>query len=406
MSEIAIGASGTETDRAFNRGAMLLIAGIGILAFLAMLVLGAYAPDLRSGKNGGSHALSNAATGYSGLVRLAGATGRNPRIVRQEQLLDTEDLVVITPEQAATPLDPALGERAAKPTLIVLPKWQAGRDPAKPGWVRVSGLLPPSEPEGVLAPGDQLEVTRAKTSGQILVTVPGHAPSEMQFPAPPVLQTISGKNLQAVITDGAGKIVVGKLPGRPWYVVADADLLNNHGMASPQRAAAALALLDFVNSTESTGVSFDVTLNGLGRSRSPLRLAFDPPFLSVTIAILAALLLAGIQALARFGVPLRPERAIAFGKTALVDNTAALVRKAGREGHLGGRYAETIRDRMVALLRLPPTLGDQALIERLDNLKAETAFSDLAQRAESARTREDVLAAARALHQWQQEIRS
>ena len=44
-----------------------------------MLVLGAYAPDLRSGHNGGAHALSNAATGFSGLVRLAEATGRNPR---------------------------------------------------------------------------------------------------------------------------------------------------------------------------------------------------------------------------------------------------------------------------------------------------------------------------------------
>lgn len=407
MSEIAIGAGRPpSTETAFNRSAMLLIAGVGILAFLAMLVLGAYAPDLRSGRNGGSHALSNAATGFSGLVRLASATGRNPQIVRQAALLNTEDLVVIIPERAATKLDPALAERASKTTLIVFPKWQTGRDPAKPGWVRVSGLLPRSEPEGVLAPGDQLQVARTKTSGQTLVTVPRHAPPDMQFPAPPVLQTISGKGLEAIITDGAGKIVVGKLPDRPWYVVADPDLLNNHGMASPQRAAAALALLDFLNSTEAEGVLFDVTLNGLGSSRSPLRLAFDPPFLAVTLAIFAALLLAGIQALARFGVPLRPERAIAFGKTALVDNTAALVRKAGRESHLGGRYAATIRERMAALLRLPPSLSEQALDERLDKLKAATAFSDLARKADSARTREDVLAAARALHQWQQEVRS
>ena len=61
MSEIAIGGR-QETDGSFRRGTMLLIVAVGIAAFCAMLVLGAYAPDLRSGKNGGAHALSNAAT--------------------------------------------------------------------------------------------------------------------------------------------------------------------------------------------------------------------------------------------------------------------------------------------------------------------------------------------------------
>lgn len=97
MSEIAIGSRGSG-EGAFNRSTMLLIAAIGTLAFLAMLVLGAYAPDLRSGRNGGTHALSNGATGFSGLVRLAEATGRNPHVVRSVNELDSEDLAVITPD--------------------------------------------------------------------------------------------------------------------------------------------------------------------------------------------------------------------------------------------------------------------------------------------------------------------
>src|SRR3954469_7573466 len=97
MSEIAIGSRGTR-EGVFNRGTMLLITAIGTLAFIAMLVLGAYAPDLRSGKNGGAHALSNAAIGFSGLVRLAEATGREPKIIRSEDQLEDEDLAVITPD--------------------------------------------------------------------------------------------------------------------------------------------------------------------------------------------------------------------------------------------------------------------------------------------------------------------
>src|SRR6185312_8098549 len=99
------------------------ITAIGALAFIAMLLLGAYAPDLRSGRNGGAHALSNAAVGFSGLVRLAEATGRNPIIVRSELQLKDEDLAVITPDHGYTDLSSIMETRGPRVTLLVLPKW-------------------------------------------------------------------------------------------------------------------------------------------------------------------------------------------------------------------------------------------------------------------------------------------
>ena len=77
MSDLAIQAPPTG-DTNFRPATMFLIVAVGILAFVAMLVLGAYAPDMRSGHNGGAHALSNSATGYRGIVQLAQATGRTP----------------------------------------------------------------------------------------------------------------------------------------------------------------------------------------------------------------------------------------------------------------------------------------------------------------------------------------
>ena len=71
----------------------------------------------------------------------------------------------------------------------------------------------------------------------------------------------------------------------------------------------------------------------------------------MTLTLVAAMLLAGWQAFARFGPAVRRERAIAFGKAALVDNTAALIRKARREARLGGRYVEVIRERAVDRVR-------------------------------------------------------
>lgn len=402
MSEIAIrGRAGAEG--AFRPATMFLIVAVGILAFVGMLVLGAYAPDLRSGHNGGAHALSNAATGYSGIVELARATGRNPEIVRSQAMLDTDDLVVLTPEHGATDMSKALSMRGAKPTLIVLPKWWTVPDKTHSGWIRAMGVLPAYEPEGVLAPQYKLKVGRELSHGAPLKTIPDWAPPEMRFTASRVLQTASGDGFKPLIADQAGHGVLLQFGDKPFYVLADPDLLSNKGIADERQAAAALAMLDFLNATGAKSISFDVTLNGLGHSRSPLKLVFDPPFLATTLAIAAALLLVALQALTRFGPPRRQERALAFGKAALLDNSAALVRQAGRERSLGIRYAEMIRERAIAVFGVPHRLQGKAVDDYLDALSGDGRFSALAEKAAEARHRDDVLAAARALHQWQKE---
>ena len=403
MSEIAIGSSGSD-DSVFKRGTMLLIVAIGTLAFIATLVLGAYAPDLRSGKNGGTHALSNAATGFSGLVRLAEKTGRNPIIVRSESQLDSEDLAVITPDTARAELSGLLSRRGARVTLIVLPTWETEKDPTKPAWVRVGGLLSPHQPEGVLAPDWQLKVARRRTHNEALVNAAENLPLDVSFVAPRIEQTISGPKLEPIITDGEGRILLGENTERALYVLADPDLINNHGMGDERQARSALALLDYLNSTGAGSILFDVTANGLGHSRSPLKLAFDPPFLAVTLTIFAAMLLAGAQALFRFGAPRRPERAIAFGKAALVDNSAALIRKAGREPRLGARYAEVIRERAARLFRLGPSASRELVDQRLEALNSRNSFTALAAAAANAQRRDELLAAAQSLHHWVEEV--
>jgi hypothetical protein len=405
MSEVAMQATAERPEGPFNARTMLFITAIGALAFIAMLLLGAYAPDLRSGRNGGAHALSNAALGFSGLVRLADATGRDPVIVRSLDQLKSEDLTLITPDHGWIQLGDILERRGPRATLLVLPKWQSMPDPEHPGWVRVSGLLPPTDPAGTLAPATPFGIAREKTKGEPLKSVDSAIAAQLSFVSPPVLQTVSSKQLRPIITNARGAIVLGQLDGRQLYVLADPDLINNHGMAKQRQAQAALALLDFLNSTGAKTVQFDVTTNGLGRSRSPLKLAFDAPFLAVTLTIFAAMLLAAWQAVVRFG-PVRPsERAIAFGKAALVDNSAALIRKAGREAHLGGRYVDVIRERAIALFRLPVTGDDETVNARLEALNPHRSFAATAETLAHAATREELLGAAKSLNEWIKEVR-
>jgi hypothetical protein len=404
MSEIAMHSPGEKPDGPFNARTMLLVTAIGILAFIAMLALGAYAPDLRSGRNGGTHALSNAATGFSGLVRLAEATGRNPVIVRSEAELQSEDLAVITPDHGWTDLGHILDRRGPRATLIVLPKWQTLADQQRSGWVRVVGLLPPGDPGRMLAPATPLKIARQKRHGEPLLEVGLAAAADVHFLAPAVTQTMSSNQLQPLITTSDGRVVLARVGGRSLYILSDPDLINNHGMGDERQARAALALLDFLNSTDADSILFDVTTNGLGRSRSPLRLAFDAPFLAVTLTIFVAMLLAAWQALVRFGPVRRPERAIAFGKAALVDNSAALIRKAGREAHLGSRYVEVIRERAIALFRIPPSPDPLTLNARLEALNENRSFAAAAEAAASATSRDELLGAAKSLNEWIKEV--
>jgi hypothetical protein len=398
MSDVV--ASGVSSGAGgFRARTVAIMLAIGILGFAGMVVLGAYAPDLRGGNNGGGHALSNAAIGFSGIVRLARDTGRNPVIIRDEKRLDGDALVVLTPEAAATPMGDVLTTRKGKPTLVILPKWLTIADPAHPGWVRYIAPNPVSEPEGVLAPVNMLKIRQYRSGGRPLVSE-GEWTPHFAFNAPRPLQVMNGKGLVPLITDGHGGVVLGRLADKYW-VLSDPDLLSNRGLVDADQARAALAMLDYMSAGDE--IDFDVTLNGLGRSPSSLKLMFQPPFLAMTLAIVAALLLAGWQAFGQFGAPRRRPRAIAFGKAALIDNAAALVRRARREKTLGGRYADVVRERAAIVFGVPVRLRDTAIDAYLDRLGRSAKFTDLAEAARSARDRHEILDAAQALHRWQWE---
>ena len=400
-------------QRAFLRPVVVaVILAIGILGFVGSLLLGAYAPELTpGGRSGGGHALSTAATGFSGLVALAEATGRHPQIMRDVHRLGTENLMVATPENGAVPVGGMIAARRAKPLLLILPKWETVADQDHPGWVNYVMLKDVSDPEGVLNPATKLHIARHRSGGRPLVTVEPSMKG-VAFVAPRPLQVITGSDLvtrpdgtttgrlRPLVTDGAGGIVVAQLDDQPFYILADPDLLTNAGMHDVRNAASALMMLDYMNSNEATGIAFDVTLNGFGRSPSPLRLLFDPPFLAMTLTIVVAVLLAALQTVARFGSARPKARAIAFGKAALVDNTALLVRKAGRESRLGPRYVDVVRDAAVRAFGVPGRLRGVAIDAYLDRIDRPRRFSALAADTAAATDRVELLVAAQALHEW------
>ena len=90
----------------------------------------------------------------------------------------------------------------------------------------------------------------------------------------------------------------------PVWVTITAWLLGvRHALV--MMGASALALLDYLNASSKEPMAFDVTLNGFGRTKSLLKLAFEPPFLAMTLALGALVLMLAVGAIRRFGAGIR-----------------------------------------------------------------------------------------------------
>lgn len=379
---------------------------VGVVAFGGFLVLSAYAPELRGGEGGGAHAVSNSAVGYSGLVRLLQEAGTEAELDRGRGRNRERSLLVVTPE-LTNDEDVLQDLDFSGPTLIVLPKWETEPEPTRRGWVRKARPADAAAVRRVLrAVARDADVARsAKPSKVVLRDLRSGATRTAG--SIDQLQTISGEVISPMVVDAGGRAVLARVSSSNIYVLAEPDLLSNHGLKSLENARTAVTMVEELRRGAGP-VSFDVTLNGLGGGRNLLKLAFEPPFLAATLCALAAALLAAIQAAIRFGPERRPERALALGKRALADNAAALIRIARREHRMGERYAQLVRNQAARSVAAPRELSGERLDAFLDRL-AERAGSDgrigeLARAAASARDAESLVASARNLHRWKLEI--
>lgn len=390
-------------QQTFNLRTVVVMVIAGIVAFIAFLLLLAYAGDLKRSMDGRAHAQSVAATGFAGLAKLIDATGGEARMIRDDAELATGGLVVATlePGMDAQAIQDFVARRDGGLTLLVLPKWATMADPAKAGWVKRVERLPA---ESVAAMLEKLGAVTIGTStnGRAATTAGKEWLEDSRFRVPASAQTIAGKEILPLVTAPDGKALLGLLGDESTYILAEPDLLNNMAMKDPATARQALDILEALADPEDNSVRFDVTLNGFGKSPSPLKLLFEPPFVVLTISLFLATLLAGLQGAVRFGPLATEERALALGKTALVENSAGLLRMTQREHRAGSAYADLIRDAAGHDAGAPIHLSGAELEAYLDRMSAPSGgrFTDLRRLIDEATNKHLLLEYARALFSW------
>jgi hypothetical protein len=392
----------------FRLRTALALVIVGVFAFAAFVTLLAYAPDTNRISLCRPNAYSPCAVGFQALTELVKESGA-PMTVSRTDLPKghTDGVLIVTPEAGSQPDVSALG--FAGPTLVVLPKWMARPQFGHPTWGLNDGVLPTFEmPKGPLL--DPVAVARRQGASQpILAGVASTVLDGVTLRPGKIdqLQTFEAKGWTPVLTDEHGAMVIAQAPNSLIYVLSEPDLLDTQGLGDPHTFAAAVTLLRALRAGDGPFI-FDVTLNGYKLERNVLRLMFDPPFLAVTLCFAAAILLAGLQALFRFGPLRRRERAIALGKEALTDNSAQLIRLAGREAKMAPAYIGYTRKAAARAVGAPRELTGDQLTAFLDRLAAQRGLTDTLAgfEAEAGRVqrRTGLTALSQRLYRWRLEM--
>ena len=419
----------------FNPRVVLGLLLFGFIAFIAMLYFMGMGDGSRDDNNGGDHAAAMGLNGYAALTRLLEADGAEVKLARSESAYDDEGLLVLTPPHFADPKeisDIITRRRYIGPTLLILPKWTAMRIPpgapidTEPGWVVLGGAQEPfwadefEEPFKLDLSIDALPDSSQNWSG---LGFTGGLPNREKAQSlaagniAPLVQDTRAQTLVGFLDDGGYYPLldeaIGRTPKEPvdddyyddtyysdsnWAVVvaAEPDLFNNWGMADRDRAELAQRIVELAREGDEGPITFDLTLNGLGQTQNLLTLAFTPPFLAATLALILAMLIVAWRGFMRFGPPVAEARAIAFGKHQLVANSAGFIQRTRRLHLLTAPYAALLRRRVAAALGLRHA-DDEAIGEALARRAPDApTFSDTAAALEQARTPGEILRAARA----------
>jgi len=284
--------------------------------------------------------------------------------------------------------------------LLVLPKWSGSPDPSRRGYLASAELLPASVPAEVLgAAGIAGQVTRVAES-----IAPGTWSGELHG-APDLrpAQLLVSKDLQPVLSSN-GRLLVGERStrGGKLLVLADPDLLSNHGLRRGDDARLAVALIERLR--QGGGVRFDESFHGGAHDEGPWRaLLRFPLVLAVVQALLAAALLlwGGMR---RFGSPLPADPPLAAGKAALIESMAELLRFGGHSAHALDRYLRSSLQEVAGALHAPGELRGGALEAWLDRLGTRAHLPTVAalrgEAGAAASSPAALLESARRIHLW------
>jgi hypothetical protein len=421
-----------ELQGGYSRRTVVWISLLCGLSFAAAVFFIAFGEELEGPSNPHANTFSKSALGHQGLAGLLDALGlgtvsRRGRGgampgPRRPLVLAEPDLALLA--AGASRLD-ALAREAAEagaPLVVVLPKWRGEPRPGRPEWIGEAHPLPVEalgqvfDSLGATELAD-LEVLRSAAGPRRCSAswTAGGGDADLRVDLEPAQLLPAGSGFEAVVSCRGGLLVARRTlspSGAELFVVADPDLLNNHGLGRADHAALVHGL--FSRRLGASGVIFDETIHGFRRPSGLIAEAFRFP---LVLAVLQGFTLSGLvlwAGMGRFGKPLPARRGLRPGKEILIENTAKLLEGGGHAAEALERYFRQTLRAVAARYFLAPDLPEGETIARLQPLsKGKGLPLDLAAVAgrirslpRDRRSAEAAVGIAGSLYRWRQEMTS
>jgi len=395
-------------------------------SFLLAFVMSAFGDRLGGAPSSGADSYSYSAIGHRALfewLRRQSVDAQRRTSERSRSFGPGAPLLVLEPgaqEMALRPWEelPRLRRLAAErqaAVVLSLPKW-IGVPGSDRRWIAHASPLPVTAVDRRLGEflasfdGPPARVVRLPDSGPLDCEGADGTRYRVDVPDPQLLQDADG--VEPIVSCG-GWVLVGRIDAdddAPLYIVADPDLLSNHGLAVADHARLIHDLV--VGRLEARSALIDETIHGLGREQGLLaQMLGFPLVLPVLHGLLAVACVVWAGAF-RFGRPRQPptEPARAGGKRALIDNSAQLLALGGHTAEsLEAYFDQTLRSVAARYAMPADTDGDAMLdsLQRVSDAKGlEMRLADLRRRIRGNGRIGDERAVrtARRLHRWRMEM--
>ena len=344
-------------DQILTRRTAALLILVGGAAFCAFLILFAVIdPADRAVTEPSSY--SRSAVGHAALAGLLREAGYDVQVNRSRLGRG------VAPGDVLLILEPNLGRHTVADlqrlmdgkhrVLVALPKWQPRvvLSQGTRGWIDGATLLSKRDPakvaRGVVMPAD---VERPEANE------PWNDGLGMGLPAvDESLQLITDAQLDPLISNANG-VLAGEIADGDTriVVVADPDIIANHGLHRGNNARLALGLIERLKPTSTATIHFDETLHGFAIVPSLPRLLLSPPFLAVTLLVFGAVTITVWRSAAGFGTP-RPsgdgEPVFGSGHETLLRNAGRLLAGGGHAAFVADRYGNASLEEAARRLHL------------------------------------------------------
>jgi hypothetical protein len=394
-----IAATPLEGGSPFSRRTLVLVAVLVLVSLATVIWLTIRAEDMQAEPSNGADGYSASAIGHRGVIKILRnldmpvvVSQSNSAIKAKNGLLVIAEPVVTDDVSAARFREMV---RGARRVLVILPKWWTTPASYHEEWASSVELVPTTDVTAVL---DELGLRDAIVQRAGAAIAPTGMPLDdgtlPEVTIDHAAQTILHDELADrydIGEDGGAVMGAVSVGDTRVTVLADPDVMNNHGLDEGKNARFIVGLIDTLRA--GGPVVFDEIAHGYTIEPSIWKLMFQWPLVLATLQSLICIiciLVIVAATVGRFGPPATTARPFGAGKDFLIRNTAALLRYGGHDAEALYRYYTVTVQQVRAVLHAPRDLDHAAMTAWLERIrvarKGTIALPELEQWVNAAST--------------------